>query len=151
MTAPREELARQARQWATHADEDVRLANHALEMPEADCPYRLVAYHAQQCAEKYLKAYLVLRGRDFPYTHNISRLLELCAEDADWAAGLAEAEELTPYAVTARYPGEDEAVTETEARRAVEVAARVRQIVGPILLAEQRLPQPESPADEGES
>lgn len=29
-------------------------------------PYRLIAYHAQQCAEKYLKAYLVYHDIDFP-------------------------------------------------------------------------------------
>ena len=48
-------------------------------------------------------------------------------ERAPWAATLAEAEELTPYAITARYPGPDEAVTEREAVRAIEIAARVPQ------------------------
>lgn len=132
MTAPREDVARQVRQWAALGDEDMRAAQHILAMPD-ECPHRLVAYHAQQCAEKYLKAYLVLRGVDFPYTHNIARLLELCSEQADWGATLKEAEELTPFAITARYPGEEEAVTEAEARRAEQIAARVRQVVGQAL------------------
>ena len=37
----------------------------------------------------------------------------------DWPARLRDAEELTRYAITTRYPGEDAEVTETEARRGV--------------------------------
>jgi len=84
-------------------------------------------YHAQQCAEKYLKAYLVYRRVDFPYTHNTSILLELCSDYADWPKKLEDAEELTPYAITTRYPGEDTVVTKEEAQRAVEIAQRVRK------------------------
>lgn len=137
MTVPREEVLRKVRQWAAYAEEDLRLAQHAMTLPEPERPYRLVAYRAQQCAEKHLKAYLVLRGRDFPYTHNIARLLELCGEDGPWIAELGDAEELTPYAVTVRYPGEDESVGGTEASRAVEVAGRVRRVVRTALSAEQ--------------
>lgn len=125
MTVPREELLARARQWAAHAEDDMRVAQHTLTL-RPRCPYRLVAYHAQQCAEKYLKAYLVLCGVDFPYTHNIARLLELCSERADWESNLTEAEKLTPFAITARYPGSDEPVSEAEARQAVDIAGRVR-------------------------
>ena len=128
MTVPRDGILRQVRRWAMLADEDLRVARHILAMSD-ECPYRLAAYHGQQCAEKYLKAYLVFRGVDFPFTHNIARLLELCSERSDWAAGLKEAEELTPFAISARYPGEDEPVSETEARRAVDIAGRLRRTV----------------------
>ena len=46
--------------------------------------------------EKCLKAYLVYHETDFSYTHNISRLHELCAPLAPWGSSLLEAEELTP-------------------------------------------------------
>jgi len=113
-------------QWVEYADEDLRMARHGLVLG-AEAPYRLIAYHAQQCAEKYLKAYLVFRGIDFPFTHNILRLLELCA--AEWVATIRHAEVLTTYAVTTRYPGEDEQVTEQEARAAIITATEVRQTV----------------------
>ena len=118
MTAPPDEIVAKVREWAAHADDDLRVAEHTLTLPD-ECPYRLVAYHAQQCAEKYLKAFLVLRRIDFPFTHNIARLLELCSERADWADTIKDAEELTPFAITARYPGDDEPVSEPEARRAI--------------------------------
>jgi HEPN domain-containing protein len=70
MSAPEAEVLRKVRQWLAYADEDLRLARHGLTLTIGTPPYRLIAYHAQQCAEKCLKAYLVLRHVDFPCTHN---------------------------------------------------------------------------------
>jgi len=122
------EIVRKVNQWMIYGDEDLRLAVHSLTLTSG-CPYRLIAYHAQQCAEKYLKAYLVFHKIDFPYTHNISSLLDLCAAKADWTETLRDAEELTPFAVTARYPGEDEEVSKKEALRSVEIASCVQRVV----------------------
>ena len=116
------------RQWLAYADEDLRVARHGFSMPETP-PCRTIAFHAQQCAEKHLKAYLVFHGVDFPFTHNVRRLLDLCAAAAAWAEQLRDAEELSPYAITARYPGEELVVSEAESRRAVEIAERVREVV----------------------
>ena len=135
MTAPREDVVAKVREWAAHADDDLRVAQHTLDLPD-NCPYRLVAYHAQQCAEKYLKGFLVLEDVDFPYTHNIARLLELCAKNEAWSEKLKDAEELTPFAIAARYTGDDEPVHEAEARRAVEIAMCVRERVRKALSAE---------------
>jgi len=134
------EVVRKVRQWLSFGDEDLRLARHALTL-SSGCPYRLLAYHAQQCAEKHLKALLVFRGIDFPYTHNISRLLELCDQGDGWAEPLREAEELTPFATAVRYPGPEEAVTRSEAMRSIEIASRVREAVRG-LLAGQGFPVP---------
>jgi HEPN domain-containing protein len=135
MHIPDEAIRRKVAQWLAYGDDDLRLARHGLIMSSGN-PYRLIAYHAQQCAEKHLKAYLVFHRIDFPYTHNIARLLELCVDKGEWVDGLHEAEGLTPFAITARYPGEDEAVTEEEARRAIEVAALVRHTVRTVLAKE---------------
>ena len=135
MTPSEAEVERKVRRWLAFADEDLRFAEHGFSVSRP-VPYRLIAYHAQQCAEKHLKAYLVFHAIDFPYTHSLSRLLELCAEQASWAEQLRDAEELTPYSITTRYPGEDEEVREDEARRAVKIAARVRQTVRTALEAE---------------
>lgn len=125
---PKPEVFRRAKRWLALADEDLRLARHGLTLPEAP-PYRLIAYHAQQCVEKHLKAYLTFRGVDFPYTHNIAHFLELCSTQRAWPEELSAAEELSPFAVSARYPGDEEDVTGEEALRAIEVSVRVRQAV----------------------
>ena len=127
MKTPNEEVQRKVRKWVAFADEDLRFAQTGMSPPGREVPpYRLVAYHAQQCAEKYLKAYLVCQGVDFPYAHNISTLLELCSDYPAWPTSLREAEVLTDYAITTRCPGEEEEVTQTEA---VDVAGRVRNRV----------------------
>ncbi len=115
--------------WLGYAEDDLRLAKNTLETMKDKCPYRLVAYHVQQCAEKCLKAFLVFHNIDFPYTHDISRLLELCAEKARWTDDIQDAEELSLYAITARYPEDGEEVTEGDARRAIAIAEKVRRIV----------------------
>ncbi|MEK7842151.1 MAG: HEPN domain-containing protein [Deltaproteobacteria bacterium] len=99
-----DETLLKVKQWLTFGDEDLQLARHALTL-SSEAPYRLIAYHAQQCAEKHLKAYLVFHSVDFPYTHNIARLLELCAEKSPWPDTIRDSEELTPFAITTRYPG----------------------------------------------
>lgn len=135
MTAPPEEVARKVRQWLTYADEDLLLAQHGLTLA-GRAPLRLVAYHAQQCAEKCLKGLLVWRGVDFPYTHNIARLLELVADSGGGGDSLAEAATLTPFAITTRYPGEDSDVEPAEAEQAIAIAERVRDVVRQMLAAE---------------
>lgn len=122
------------RQWIEHAEEDLRLAKHAFKLSSA-CPYKLVAFHAQQCVEKYLKAFLAFKNVDFPYTHNISLLLELCSPYTDWARDLQEAEDLTSFAVTARYPGKDR-VTKKDALQAVKTAVTARKIIRKVLKQE---------------
>jgi HEPN domain-containing protein len=128
MKLPDPPILEKVKQWLVYADEDLRLARYGFSMPQRP-PYRLIAYHAQQCAEKHLKAYLVFHAIDFPFSHNLRRLSELCPAQTNWAEELRDADELTPYAITARYPGEDEEVGEVEARRAVEIALRVRQTI----------------------
>ena len=44
MTAPPDEIAAKVREWAGRADDDLRVAEHTLTLPD-ECPYRLVAYH----------------------------------------------------------------------------------------------------------
>jgi HEPN domain-containing protein len=128
MKLPAPPILEKVRQWLAYGDDDLRVARYGFSMPERP-PFRLIAFHAQQCAEKYLKAYLVFHTVDFPHTHDIAMLLEICAAQAPWAGQLSDAEALSPYAVTARYPGEEAEVIQAEARRAVEIAARVREVV----------------------
>jgi HEPN domain-containing protein len=115
-------------QRLAYADEDLRWAQHGFTL-SGGSPYRLIAYHDQQCVEKHLKACIVSEGVYFPYAHNIARLLELCAGHARWAETLKDAEELTPFATSMRCPDQEENVTETEARRCLDIAVRVRQTV----------------------
>ena len=104
MNARKGAVTKKAKEWLRHADEDLLLAKHAFKL-KTSVPFKLIAYHAQQCAEKCLKAYLVYHEIDFPFTHNLSSLLELCPLPVDQITVLEKANILSAYAITARYPG----------------------------------------------
>jgi HEPN domain-containing protein len=121
---PPEEVARElAREWLAKADVDLSAARALLSTGGL---YEVVAFHAQQAAEKALKAFLVWHQREFPKTHDISRLLTLSASaDESLAATLAGAAELTPYGVEYRYPGEYPPVTRAAAVASLATAESV--------------------------
>lgn len=88
----------------------------------------VVCFHAQQCAEKYLKAFLNKTGRDAPKIHSLKVLVELAREaDAEFENLLEDAGQLEEYAVEFRYPGES--ATEEEAHDALRKAAGIREFV----------------------
>lgn len=82
-------------------------------------------YHAQQCAEKALKAMILYHHASFPYTHDLAKLIALLRGLCEIPAELEEAAILSGYAVEGRYPGFDEPLTETDWREAVQLAKSV--------------------------
>jgi len=110
--------------WLQRARSDLRLAEAALKtigvVPEDAC------FHAQQSAEKALKALLIAHGLPFPRTHVLETLLDLLkAADVDVPPDVDEAFVLTQYAVETRYPGDWEPVGLEEAWLAIQKAERV--------------------------
>ena len=124
-------------EWVEKAENDLKNAAHTLKMG-ADCPTDTVCFHAQQCVEKYLKAFLVLKGKDFPRTHDISELTALLPGGLKVVLAVEDERRLTSYATMVRYPGSSTPILLSEARSAVDTARRVRrQIRG--LLPQQAL------------
>jgi len=82
---------------------DSDLAN-ARRTIASDGPYDTACFHAQQAAEKYLKAIMAVHGLDIPRTHDLEELQLLClklVQDNDFKSLLLE--ELSDYAVSVRY------------------------------------------------
>ena len=120
------------RGWVAKAENDLKTAAQTLKLG-ADCPTDTVCFHAQQTVEKYLKALLVLRGIDFPKTHDIEELTSrVPPPDRPEIPEDAQAR-LTDYATVMRYPGDYEPVGLSEARRTVSVARRVRRQIRELL------------------
>lgn len=110
------------REWMNRAKSN--LARARLRVPEAYLED--LCFDAQQAAEKALKAVMMSRGIDFPYTYDIARLLAVLQVDGmALPDSMLRAARLTTYAVQARYPGLDEPVEEPEYLKAVEVAEAV--------------------------
>lgn len=128
MKPPEEVKSEFVRQWLAKAGADLRASRHLLG-GAASLSYA-AAFHAQQAAEKFLKAVLVWHQIEFPKTHEMGRLVDLVRmADATLADLVADAAALTPYGVEMRYPGDLPEPTPTEAREAVAVSERVRQEV----------------------
>lgn len=66
--------------------------------------FEAACFHAQQSAEKALKALLIWRRGDRPRTHEVERLVREVLDPTDDAAILDELAALDPYYVTTRYP-----------------------------------------------
>ncbi|MDE0126089.1 MAG: HEPN domain-containing protein [Bryobacterales bacterium] len=85
-------------------------------------------FDAQQAAEKAIKAVMVLRGIEYPYFHELHRLLDILEADGERIPdAVRRAEDLTQFATAARYPGLEEPVTEQGHSEAVNRAQAVVQ------------------------
>ena len=84
-----------AEDWLRYAKSDLELAR--IEKPEGVLLENL-CFHAQQAAEKTLKAVLIFLEIDFPRTH-IRTLLDLLPESIDVSQEVEESAALTDYAV----------------------------------------------------
>lgn len=115
--------------WFARGDADLELASRAM-LPEGPLP-ELAAYHAQQCAEKYLKGYLVAKRISFRFVHDLGYLVHLCTGTNPAFEQMEEqALRLTEYATESRYPREDDQpCTEQDAREAIALADGIRRFV----------------------
>lgn len=111
-----------ASDWLRHAESDLALAKVSIEGPIL---FESLCFHAQQAAEKAIKAVLVRQGIVPPRSHNLGSLVDLLPEECILPDYLAEATLLTDYAVASRYPGVYESVDEAEYLTAVELAEAV--------------------------
>ena len=111
-----------AEDWLRYAKSDLELAR--IEKPEGVLLENL-CFHAQQAAEKTLKAVLIFFEIDFPRTHNIRTLLDLLPEGVDVPQEVEESAILTDYAVESRYPRKSEPVDDEEYRQVLGLAEAV--------------------------
>jgi HEPN domain-containing protein len=108
--------------WLRHARSDLAAARARV---SDDQLLEHLCFHAQQAAEKALKAVLLAAGVGFPRTHDIQALLSLLPPEVAAPVAVRSAPTLTPYAVEFRYPGLAEPVDESEHREALRLADAV--------------------------
>ena len=125
-------------EWIQKAEGDyaaIRL-HQRVESPNFD----MLCFHAQQCIEKYLKAWLQEADIRFSKTHDLETLLDLIVPTIPtWQVWQVDFSAISEHAVDLRYPGKF--ATFTEAQHATEVCAKVRQAI------RSELKLPESPSE----
>src|SRR5262249_54696313 len=111
-------------EWVEKAEADFATAQRELVVTNHP-NYDAVCFHAQQCAEKYLKALLQESNLSFPRTHDLADLLQLVLTIEPALAPMqSDLNTLSAFAVEYRYPGESSDLV--EAKEAIEKCARVR-------------------------
>ena len=113
-------------EWVQKAEGDYTVAQQVLQgqNPVNDA----ICFHAQQCIEKYLKAWLQEVNIPFPRTHDLQALLNLIVPVLPaWAAWREDFSKLSEHAVDPRYPGKF--ATAEETTHAMHICVAVRQAV----------------------
>jgi len=118
-------------EWIEKAEGDWRVARR--EVGAGDPVWNVVCFLAQQCAEKYLKAFLEEQNLPYRKTHD---LVVLLGSTQDLLPELEAAREplarLTVFGVAARYPGSqaDAYATDDAMKTAETVRSAVRARLG---------------------
>lgn len=114
------------REWVLKAEGDYDVVSLLLRSRKRS-RYDPICFHAQQCAEKYLKARLTEGGIPFTKTHDLPTLLNLAIPaEAGWSTVMSVLTVLSDYAVLPRYPGMS--VTAAQARTASATCRRFRKL-----------------------
>lgn len=113
--------------WIFFAQEDLRSGNASMN----DDISHDVCFHAQQAAEKILKAFLVYHKQEIPKTHDLEYLLKVCSEIIDLDHFQDHLNYLNKFYIPTRYPDAlpgtlpDGLPTNDEALQALEHATEV--------------------------
>ena len=111
-------------EWLKHADDNIDTALLLKEMRPQH--YEIICYHCEQAVEKYLKGFLVFKGKMPPKTHDLNNLCTLCSEQDNSFQNLQpQCSYLTPFAVQPKYPN-DLDITDADVEKAVKFALEVK-------------------------
>jgi HEPN domain-containing protein len=113
------------REWIAKAEGDFRTAVRELRARKGP-NYDAVCFHAQQCAEKYIKARLQEADQPIEKTHNLMALLDSAVPiEPLWESLRTPLGILNALGVALRYPGES--ADKQTAREAMRLCCGVRK------------------------
>lgn len=114
--------------WFKKAESDLLVIKNNLLSKEI--PVDACCFHAQQAAEKYMKAYLVSRMINFPKTHDLQSLLNLCISiNASFNNILEPSIRLSDFAIAPRYPDAFDDLTFDDALNAQKDAVEIKEFI----------------------
>ena len=129
------ELFEVLRQWVSKAEHDLEAARRIIEI-EDNCPFDTVCFDCQQAAEKYLKCLHTYLGVSVPRTHDLKTLASLIPAEQHFPLRAEDLGELNPYAVDIRYIDDLREPRLSDAKRAMDLAAKVRDAVRELVPAQ---------------
>jgi len=113
--------------WIEKAGRDLEVAERELKIP--DPLTDIICFHAQQSAEKYMKAYLIFLDIEFQKTHDVEDLVAVAGKKDSSVLKFKDiGAELSVFAVGARYPEFEEPSLE-DTKNAVEIAKKFKKYI----------------------
>lgn len=113
-----------ALEWVEKAEGDYAIMEREGRVRE-QASYDGICFHAQQCAEKYLKARLIEANIEFGKTHDLSALLDsMLPAEPLWEKFRRDLAYLSDFAVAFRYPGD--AASREQAKSAIKLCRTFR-------------------------
>ena len=110
------------REWLNRARSSLALAKNRV----PDAYLEDLCFEAQQAAEKAIKSVMIKRGIDFPYIHDLARLMTILEASGERIPNtVRRATRLTRFATHTRYPGLEEPVCVEEYAEAIAIAEAV--------------------------
>lgn len=114
--------------WIKKADEDLQYARASFR--EELGFYPQICFHLHQAVEKYLKAYIVAKDLNFQKIHDLTKLLQICAEvDTDFNSLNDLVIELNPYYIETRYPEFVDTIDKVEAEKALQATEQIATFI----------------------
>lgn len=114
-------------EWIEKAEEDWIMMLRGFRARK-DPSYNAACFHAQQCAEKYLKGWLEEASIPFRKTHDLAELLQQTLPlEPSWQKLQKALDILNKYSVLFRYPGDS--AGKVEAQAAVRACRKVRRMI----------------------
>ena len=113
-----------AKEWFDVAETDLSSAEFLQN--KIPVPIEIICYHCQQCIEKYIKGFIILKGEEVPKTHDLILLNRICCKfDEDFKKIEDDCLMLTDYSVNVRYPFHID-LNESDAKIAIEKAKIIK-------------------------
>jgi HEPN domain-containing protein len=114
--------------WFKKAENDLLTIRN--NMVSEEVPIDVCCFHAQQAAEKYLKAYLVSKNSSFPKTHDLQVLIILCSKiNSIFESMIDIGLKLSDYGIAPRYPDSFDDLTMLDAENAFQNAISIKGFV----------------------
>ena len=111
----------------TKAEDDLDVAQRAIRGKKKI--FWVACFHAQQSAEKYLKAYLSLQNIAYPKIHDLVEIVQRCEKiNAEFTFINGLCQHLNLYAVRIRYSDELD-LELRDAKKAISAATEIKEFI----------------------
>jgi HEPN domain-containing protein len=120
------------RAWIKKAEHDFLSIQNNIYATET--PWDVVCFHAQQAAEKILKAFIIYHGYTVEKTHDLIQLLSVCVKiESSLSVLELDCQQLNYYSVSSRYPDDLYEPDESDGKKMLDSAERIRESVWKLL------------------